>query len=95
MQMSGSHIDEILQLWKASLLEIDPDASGLFKNHRDLYKTIDQSTSVDNLWMSFSLSYGKELPETGPIPMWMTMSTEIWYRDPCQLIHNIVGSPDF
>jgi hypothetical protein len=27
--------------------------------------------------------------------MWMTMSTEIWYRDPCQLIHNIVGSPDF
>ena len=95
VQMSGSHIDEILQLWKASLLEIDPDASGPFKNHRDLYETIDQSTSVDNPWMSFSLSYGKELPETGPIPTWMTTSTEIWYRDPRRLIHNIVGSPDF
>jgi hypothetical protein len=59
------------------LLEIDPDASGLFKNHRDLYKTIGQSILVDNPWMSFSLSYGKELPKTGPILMWMTMSTEI------------------
>jgi len=45
--------------------------------------------------MSFSLSYGGELPKTGPIPTWMTTPSEIWYRDPHQLIHDIVGSPDF
>lgn len=97
-QMSGSHIDEILQLWTASLLEIDPNASGPFRNHRDLYDTIDHSSLGDNPWMSFSLSYGQELPEraeTGPIPAWMTTSTEVWYRDPRRLIHDIIGSPDF
>ena len=94
-QMSGSHIDEILQLWTALLLEVDPNASGPFRNHRDLYETIDRSALVDNPWISFSLSYGGQLPEMGPIPTWMTTSTKVWYRDPRQLIHNIVGSPDF
>ena len=95
VQMSGSHIDEILQHWTASLLEIDHSASGPFRNHRDLYETIDHSMLVDNPWMSFTLSYGGKQPETGPIPTWMTTPTEIWYRDPRQLIHDIVGSPDF
>jgi len=45
--------------------------------------------------MSFSLSYGEELPKTGPILTWMTTPSEIWYRDPRQLIYDIVGSPDF
>jgi len=95
VQMSGSHIDEILRLWTASLLEIDPNAPGPFRNHWDLYETIDYSTLVDNPWMSFTLSYGGKRPEMGPIPTWMTTPTEIWYRDPRQLIHDIVGSPDF
>lgn len=95
VQMSGGHIDEILRLWTASLLETDPNVSGPFRNHRDLYETIDHSTLADNPWMSFSLSYGGELPKTGPIPTWMTTPSEIWYRDPRQLIHDIVGSPDF
>jgi len=95
VQMSGGHIDEILRLWMASLLEINPNASGPFRNHWDLYETIDQSTFVDNPWMSFSLSYGGARPETGPIPTWMTTPTEIWYRNPRQLIHDIIGSPDF
>ena len=95
VQMSGGNIDEILQLWTASLLEIDPNLSGPFRNHRDLYETIDHSTFADNPWISFSLSYGRELPKTGPIPTWMTTPTEIWYRDPRRLIHDIVGSPDF
>ena len=93
--MSGSHINEILQLWMALLLEINPNASGPFRNHRDLYETIDQSTFVDNPWMSFSLSYRGRRPETGLIPTWMTTLTEIWYRSPHQLIHDIIGSPDF
>jgi hypothetical protein len=25
----------------------------------------------------------------------MMTNMEIWFRDPCQLIHNIIGSPDF
>jgi hypothetical protein len=60
--MSGSHIDEILQLWMASLLEIDPNASGPFRNHWDLYETIDHSALVNNPWVLFSLrlSYGGE-----------------------------------
>ena len=95
VQMSDGNIDEILQLWTALLLEIDPHASGPFKNHQNLYKTIDQLTLGDNPWMSFSLSYGKEPPKTGPILIWMTTPTEIWYRDPCWLIHDIVGSCNF
>jgi hypothetical protein len=49
MQMSGSHIDKILQLWTALLLKIDPNASGPFRNHWDLYEMIDHSTSADHL----------------------------------------------
>jgi len=79
----------------ALLLEINPNASRPFRNHQDLYETIDQSTFVDNPWMSFSLSYGGAGPEMGPIPTWMTTLTEIWYRNPCQLIHDIIGSPNF
>ena len=95
VQMSGGHIDEILQLWTALLLEIDPNVPGPFRNHRDLYKTIDHSTLADNPWMSFSLSYGGELPQTSPVLTWMTIPSEVWYRDPCQLIHDIIGSPNF
>jgi hypothetical protein len=25
----------------------------------------------------------------------MMTNTEIWFRDPCQLFHNIISSPDF
>ena len=67
-QMLGGHIDKILQLCVASLLEIDPNVSEPFRNHWDLYDTIDRSIFADNPWMSFSLTYGGKLPETGPIP---------------------------
>jgi hypothetical protein len=94
-QISGGNIDEILQLWSASVLEIDPNAAGPFKNHRDLYETIDSITLGDVPWTSASLSYEGPRPESGPVPAWMITETEIWYRDPSQLIHNIIGSPDF
>jgi hypothetical protein len=93
--VSGGNISKILRLWSASLLQVNPNASGPYRSHTDLYQTIDQSNLADVLWESFAVCYQGPEPRDGPVPAWMTTDTEIWFRDPRQLIHNIISSPDF
>lgn len=90
--MSGGDIDVLLSLWAASLAPYD--AAPPFRNHDDLYHVIDSTTLGDAAFNSFPLHYNGELPD-GPVPTWMSAEYEIWFRDPKQLLHNLISNPDF
>ncbi|KAF8257621.1 hypothetical protein EI94DRAFT_1774396 [Lactarius quietus] len=92
LKLSASQIDAILQLW--SITVDDSPSPTPFKNHKDMYQTIDQTPLGDIPWNSFSLKYnGEKLADD--VPQWMDASFEICYRDPCAVIHNMLGHPGF
>jgi hypothetical protein len=90
--MSASDIDTLLNLWGASAATSGGTAP--FQNHKDLYNTIDATPLGDVPWQSFSLHFNGNLPE-GEVTSWMDASYDVWFRDPCELIHNIIANPDF
>ncbi|KAN0124616.1 hypothetical protein V8E53_001577 [Lactarius tabidus] len=93
IQLSASHIDSILQLWSATV--DDSPTPSPFENHKDLYKTIDQTPLGDIPWSSFTLKYNGVRPTEGDIPQWMDATFQICYRDPRAVIHSMLGHPGF
>jgi hypothetical protein len=91
-QMSASDIDTLLNLWSASAAA--HGGSAPFQNHKHLYDTIDATPLGDIPWKSFSLHFNGNQPE-GEVPSWMDASYDVWFRDPHQLVHNIISNPDF
>lgn len=90
--MSGGNIDALLDLWAASLLphgDLPP-----FRNHADLYETIDRTPLGDVQWQSFKLSYGGPKPD-GEVPTWMTDEHTVHFRDPREIVKNMLANPDF
>ncbi|KAI9436926.1 hypothetical protein H4582DRAFT_2077977 [Lactarius indigo] len=92
IQLSASQIDTILRLWSATL--VGSVSSPPFHNHRDMYKTIDQTPHGDIPWSSFTLKYNGEIP-ADDIPTWMTATYQICYRDPRVVIHGMLAHPGF
>ena len=91
-QTSAGGIDQLLNIWAATL--IGTDLKPPFLNHNDLYCTID-STPLGNVkWESFTLNYTGELPD-GDIPPWMENKHKVWFHDPCLLVHNLLTNTDF
>jgi hypothetical protein len=86
-QMSASDIDTLLLLWDASAAIYGE--SPPFKNHKDLYNTIDATPLGDIAWKSFSLQFNGILPE-GEVPSWMGASYDVWFRDPHELVFTIL-----
>ncbi|KAF8122990.1 hypothetical protein EV363DRAFT_1455925 [Boletus edulis] len=89
--MPAAQIDSLLTIWAASLLQHGGEP--LFASHQDLYKTIDSTPLGDVKWESFSVKYTGERPAAGP--PWMNDNYEVWFRDPRQLVHSILGNPEF
>ena len=90
--MSKGDINFILGLWGASLAihgDVPP-----FLNARHMYKTIDSTPLGDVPWMSFTLQYDGARP-TENVPSWMKSEYNVWFRDPCSLVHNILSNTDF
>ncbi|KAH8981033.1 hypothetical protein EDB86DRAFT_3066721 [Lactarius hatsudake] len=92
IQLSASQIDTILHLWSATLA--GSILSLLFQNHRDMYKTIDQTLHGDISWSSFTLKYNGEML-TDDIPTWMTATYQICYCDLRVVIHSMLAHPSF
>ena len=90
--MSASDIDMLLNLWNASSAAHGESAP--FQNHKDVYDTIDATPLGDIPWTNFSLQFNGNRPE-GEVPSWMDANYDVWYRDACQLVHNIISNPDF
>jgi hypothetical protein len=91
-QMSGGDIDTLFNLW-ADTLDIHGDTPP-FANHSDLYSTIDSTPLGDIPWQSFSSTYSGEMPED-EVPSWMTTEYEVWFRDPRELVRNLLANSDF
>ncbi|KAN0133153.1 hypothetical protein V8E53_008877 [Lactarius tabidus] len=92
IQLSTSQIDMIFQLWSTTT-NGTPSPSP-FKNHKDLYDTIDQTPLGDIPFGSFSLKYNGERPME-EVPEWMDASFQICYHDPHTVIHSMLGDPSF
>jgi hypothetical protein len=90
-QMSAGDIDTLLELWATTLLA--SDSMPPFANHRDLYKTIDNARVGDVPWENFNVQYDGPLPEEPP--SWMVNQFEVWYRNPRDVINNMLANTDF
>jgi len=89
---SASSIDKILKLWNESLKVYSGNAP--FKNHQELYRTID-STPLGNVrWANFKLFYQGTKPSEAA-PAWMKAEYEVWFQSPRILVQNLISNPEF
>ena len=95
VQMSGNSIDTISQLWRASLINhgIPSDDINLFERNSDLLATIDSTPIGDAPWKGFTSYYQGPRPPNPP--EWMTKGHDTYYRDPLELVHNLLANRDF
>ncbi|KAG1856020.1 hypothetical protein DFJ58DRAFT_716121 [Suillus subalutaceus] len=92
-QTPAHSIDHILNIWAASLIHAG-SKSTIFSDHRSVYKAIDNTPLGDVKWESFTVKYTGDIPEEGAAP-WMADSHEVWFRDPREVIRNMLANPDF
>jgi hypothetical protein len=90
--MSAGDINFILDLWAASLAVHNDEAP--FSNAKDLYNTIDATPLGNVPWQSFTLQYNETLP-TCDVPSWMNAEYDVWFRDPREIVKNMLSNPDF
>ena len=91
-QLSATQIDKTLSLWQATLLHDD----GPFRDHQDLYSTIDATRVGGIKWESFTLFYNQEdSSNSASRPSWMNDEYVVWFRDPQALIKEIISNPGF
>ncbi|KAH9932967.1 uncharacterized protein B0H18DRAFT_870966, partial [Fomitopsis serialis] len=91
-QMPQARINQLMDLWGASLLKHDD--SPPFADKTDLENVIDATTVGGIPWESFSVNYSGALPDAGNIPSWMTAEHEVWYKSPRLIAHHIIGNTD-
>jgi hypothetical protein len=90
--MSAGDIDFLLGLWGASLAIHDDEPP--FSKAKHLYETIDSTPLGDSGWESFALLYNGHRP-VGNTPPWMEAEYDVWFRDPRDLVHNLLSNSDF
>ena len=92
--MSAAKIDRLLNLWAASLLPyggVPP-----FRNHEELYKTIDKTPLGDVPWSQVSVSYDGPLPsDQSQAPSWMTERYTVHFRDARAVVLELLKNPEF
>ncbi|KAG2151792.1 hypothetical protein BD769DRAFT_1380665 [Suillus cothurnatus] len=86
-------INQLLNIWVASLVQAGSKCT-VFSDHRDLYKKIDNTPLGDVKWQSFSVEYTGAIPDKGALT-WMEDSHDVWFRDPCEVVQNMLANPDF
>ncbi|KAG1799081.1 uncharacterized protein BJ212DRAFT_1450297 [Suillus subaureus] len=91
-QTPAHSIDHLLDIWAASLIQAGSKAT-LFPDHCNVYRTIDNTPLGDVKWQSFSVKYTGTIPDEGA-PPWMADSHNVWFRDPCDVVRNMLANPD-
>jgi len=92
-ELSQRKINHILELWAATL--VPHNDSPPITNHLDLHQQIDTIGLGDVQWEHDYLKYKGPLPITARHPEWKTAEYDVWYRDPREVIKNILARPDF
>ena len=91
-QMSAGDIDSLLKIWAATLAPHNDHPP--FRNHTELYNTIDTTPIGDVPWESFTVTYNGDIPDGKRLP-WMEEEFEVWFRNPKELVQNMLANPDF
>ena len=92
LEIPAKKIDAVLDLWAATVLQLGGQPP--FANHKDLYRVIDNTHAGDVKWKVFNVGFSGEQQDGDSVP-WMSDSYEVWYRDPREVIHNMLASPEF
>jgi len=92
-QTPANQIDRLLDIWAASLILAGSDAT-IFKDHHELYNTIDSTPLGGVKWESFSVKYTGQPPDDSVAP-WMEDSYNVWFRDPHEVVRNMLANPDY
>ncbi|KAG1831213.1 hypothetical protein DFJ58DRAFT_719586 [Suillus subalutaceus] len=92
-QTPANSINQLLNIWAASLVQAGSKFT-LFPDHRNLYKTINNTPLGDVKWQSFSVKYTGAIPDEGALP-WMEDSHDVWFHDPRDVVRNMLANPEF
>lgn len=92
-ELSQKKIDKLLELWATTL--VPHDDSPPIKNHQHLHQQIDMIELGDVRWENAVLKYNGPTPTTTRPPEWKTAEYNIWYRNPREVIKNILANTDF
>ncbi|KIM60579.1 hypothetical protein SCLCIDRAFT_123900, partial [Scleroderma citrinum Foug A] len=92
LEIPAKKIDAVLDLWAATVLQLGGQPP--FTNHKDLYRVIDNTRVGDVKWKSFDVGFSGEQQDGDSAP-WMSDSYEVWYRDPREVVHNMLASSEF
>ncbi|KAJ7189371.1 hypothetical protein GGX14DRAFT_538195 [Mycena pura] len=89
VQMSSGEIDELMDI-------LDDDGNTPpFKDHKDMYATIDATEHGHVPWEAFEVAYdGAELDEVNA-PSWKRKGYSVYYRDPRAILNQQLANPDF
>ncbi|KAL0957459.1 hypothetical protein HGRIS_001256 [Hohenbuehelia grisea] len=87
VQMPQERIDDLMNIWNQT-------GSAPFADHKAMLTTIDSSPLGGVPWQSISISYQGTKP-AADIPQWMDDENTVWFRDPRELVKNIVDNPDY
>ncbi|KAF7293855.1 C2H2-type domain-containing protein [Mycena chlorophos] len=91
VQMSADEIDELMQI-----LASRDEANGIppFRDHRELYGTIDETEKGHIPWEKFEVKYDGPLEEGDGAP-WQHESFAVYFRDPREVLRMQLANPDF
>lgn len=92
-QLSQKKIDHILKIWAATLIPHNDSAP--IMNHLALHQQINAIDLSDVQWEHEYLKFKGPLPTAVRHTEWKTSKYDVWYRDPRQVIKNILAHPDF
>ena len=92
-ELSKPKIDHLLSLWSATLAP--HGAKPPVSDYRDLHAQIDGIDLGFTSWKSWMARYQGRQPTNSAAFSWMDEEYRLWYCDPREVIHNILGNPDF
>jgi hypothetical protein len=92
-KMSQAVTDELMTVFNSIIAKKDPDAEVPFSDVRNLLATIDAIDLGDAPWIKRMVGYNH--PVTPQSPSWQRRQWEVYYRNPDQVIANILANPDF
>jgi Plavaka transposase len=81
-----------MDIWAAHSAPFNQSAP--FDNDKELKQRIDEINLEKMPWSSYNVRYTGEVPLLRP-SAWMKKTYEVWYRDPRQVVHNILANEDF
>lgn len=56
---------------------------------------INKTPLGDIKWNWFAVEYTGAVPAMPNPPLWMQQQYNVWYRDPREVVHQLLGNPGF